>query len=219
MSFDRVARPYRWLEYLTFGPALTRCRRAALPWAAGAQRALLLGDGDGRFTAALLRSRPALTVDSIDGSAVMLRLAAARARAFGRRARFYHADALALDTILKPGARYDFVATHFFLDCLDTAQVAALVQRLLPRLAPEARWILSEFAAPNQAARVVVRLLYLAFRVAAGLEVQQLPDYEAALSDAGFQCLERRRWLGGLLVTGCWALKATTGTRTPSQQA
>ena len=30
-NFDPIARPYRWMEYLTFGPALARCRNHFLP--------------------------------------------------------------------------------------------------------------------------------------------------------------------------------------------
>src|SRR6185437_1080687 len=54
-KFDRLARVYRWMEWLSFGPYLSRCRRAFLPQLRDARRALVLGDGDGRFTAALLR--------------------------------------------------------------------------------------------------------------------------------------------------------------------
>src|SRR5206468_3304021 len=53
-NFNLIARPYRALEHLTFGPALQRTRTHFLPLLADRQNALILGDGDGRFTAALL---------------------------------------------------------------------------------------------------------------------------------------------------------------------
>jgi hypothetical protein len=53
-NFDRIARPYRWLEYLTLGRSLERAREVFLPLLKDRRQALILGDGDGRFTARLL---------------------------------------------------------------------------------------------------------------------------------------------------------------------
>ena len=54
MSFDRLAPFYRTLEVLTFGRALWICRTRLLGDFLAVRRALVLGDGDGRFTAKLL---------------------------------------------------------------------------------------------------------------------------------------------------------------------
>ena len=77
-NFDRIARLYRWMEYATLGPALTRCRNYHLARVAGCSQALILGDGDGRFTAKLLAASPSLEADAVDSSAAMLRLLRAR---------------------------------------------------------------------------------------------------------------------------------------------
>jgi len=98
-NFDRVARPFRWMEYLTFGSALWRCRTHFLSELKSCRNALILGDGDGRFTAALLAANPQLNVDAVDSSAAMLRLLTQRARTAApdasTRLRTHHADALA----------------------------------------------------------------------------------------------------------------------------
>ena len=73
-NFDRVARLYRWAEYLALGPLLERTREHFLPQLAGRRQALVLGDGDGRFLARLLRQQPGLHALAVDTSAVMLRL-------------------------------------------------------------------------------------------------------------------------------------------------
>jgi hypothetical protein len=65
-NFDRIAKPYRWLEYLTFGKALQNVRLHHLPALLHCRNALILGDGDGRFTAALLAANPPITVRAID---------------------------------------------------------------------------------------------------------------------------------------------------------
>jgi SAM-dependent methyltransferase len=84
-NFDSLARPYRWMEYLTFGSALQRCRTHFLPQLSGRcpalGTALILGDGDGRFLARLLAANPHLSVDAVDTSAAMLRQLTRRAAA------------------------------------------------------------------------------------------------------------------------------------------
>jgi SAM-dependent methyltransferase len=205
-NFDRIARPYRWLEYLSFGPMLERCRFHQIPQLASAHRALVLGDGDGRFLARLLAANPHLYADVIDQSPAMLRLLESRAAAIGARARIslHRIDALNF----QPTGIYDLVITHFFLDCLTTEQVQTLASRMRPHLAPNARWIVSEFAIPSGhaalPAKFIVAALYAAFRILTGLRTRALPDYASALALADFTLAHRKRFLCGLLVSDLW---------------
>jgi ubiquinone/menaquinone biosynthesis C-methylase UbiE len=207
-SFDRLAGPYRWLEYLSFGRALERCRFSFLHELGGARRVLLYGDGDGRFLHQLLLRYPALEVDAVDSSVAMLRAAEARLPAACRsHVRFHHADAR---TFTPPAGPYDLVITHFFLDCFTADELRALIGRIRPHLAPQARWLVSEFAIPQGrfsalAGRVVVSLLYFAFRVLTGLRVTRLPDYPALLAANGFALLHSTTLLRGLLRSELWS--------------
>ncbi len=205
-DFNRIARPYRWLEYLSFGPLLERCRFHRLPELADARRALVLGDGDGRFLARLLKSNPQLRADTVDLSSAMLRLLSARVAHGGALDRVTLHCADARDFI--PTASYDLVVTHFFLDCFTIDELHKLAGRIRSHLTPGARWVVSEFAIPSGAASLPARLLvwalYLAFGVLTGLAVRRLPDYPAALRGAGLSLRERRSWLGGLLVSELW---------------
>src|SRR5258708_5460102 len=78
MNCDRIARWYRLAEYLTLGHALEKRRREYLDRTLAAKHALLLGDGDGRFTAEFLTANRAARVDSLDLSTNMLTLAKRR---------------------------------------------------------------------------------------------------------------------------------------------
>jgi SAM-dependent methyltransferase len=207
LNFDRLARPYRWLEYLTFGHALERCRfhyLAALP---EARHALVLGDGDGRFLARLLKANPQIRADVVDISPAMLAVLAERLDPEMRsRITLIQAD---ICRWTPSGVGYDLVVTHFFLDCLFEQELAALVNRIQPRVTPNACWVVSEFARPRGKAgsiigNLVVSALYFAFRLLTGLRVQSLPNHAAALARAGFVCREKREWRGGLLVSQLW---------------
>lgn len=205
-GFDRLAVPYRWLEHLTFGHLLERCRFHFLPQLTGARHALVLGDGDGRFAAQLLRAAPEVRICAVDGSEAMLR--SLQARCGSARVSTLQADLSQGLPAELPGDRFDLVTTHFFLDCLDTAQVDELVADTLPRVRPGADWIVSEFDIPRGAIRwpaaVLVRLLYLGFRLLTGLRTQQLPDWRAAMRRHGFERRNQYTLIRGVLVAERW---------------
>ena len=206
-NFDRVARLYRPLEYLTLGRTLERCRLHLLPHLASRTHALVLGDGDGRFLAHLLHQNPLLHADAIDTSAAMLQLLQNRCRVAQTRLRTHHTDALAFVTA-SPAVPYDLVATHFFLDCLTQPELETLASRLAPNLAPDALWLVSDFRIPigiwELPARLLVRCLYLAFRILTGLRITALPDHEAALARAGLTRIALHRSMAGILTTELW---------------
>jgi Methyltransferase domain len=215
INFDPIARPYRWLEYLSFGPWLARCRSAQLVHLADAQRALLLGDGDGRFLARLLAANTTLTADVVDSSHSMLRILDLRIRRSIPQARrricVHHADALQWN----PSGSYDLIVSHFFLDCFSPHQLEQLFDRVLPHIRPGAQWVISEFAIPRNAfaaylAGGFIGLLYRAFGVLTGLPVRALPDYEAVLNRRGFVRTQDRRYLAGLLCSQVWSRPSQT---------
>ncbi len=215
-NFDRIARPYRWLEYLTLGPLLQRCRLHFLPRLLQTRRALLLGDGDGRFLAQLLARSPQLHADAVDLSPAMLHLLRQRAVAASptasRRLQTHQANALTFE----PAGAYDLVVTHFFLDCLTEPELDRLTSRLAPHLTPGSLWLLSDFRIPpaagplNLLARLLVRALYLAFRLLTGLRVTRLPDHAPFLRRIGLVPIARHHLLFGTLTTELWRRHPST---------
>ena len=207
--FDSIARPYRWLEYLTFGPNLQRCRNFFVPQILQSRRALVLGDGDGRFLSRLLRSNQHLHAEAVDLSPAMLKLLERRARTAqpptSTRLTTYLADA----RTFTPNGPYDLVVTHFFLDCLTQSELDQLALRLVPRLTITGLWLLSDFQIPPAGAlrlpaRLLIRLLYLAFRLLTGLRTTRLPDHAASLRRAGLVPVHVQRSLFGVLTTELW---------------
>lgn len=205
-DFNWIARPYRWLEYLTLGPLLQRCRLHFLPRVLHTRRALVLGDGDGRFLAQLLASNPLLHADAVDLSPAMLHLLRKRTHAAVEPNLTTHQiNALAF----QPSGHYDLVATHFFLDCLTQPELDRLTTRLARHLTPAALWLLSDFRIPpagpfNLPARVFVRVLYLAFRLLTGLRTTRLPDHASSLCSAGLAPIATHHALFGILTTEIW---------------
>jgi SAM-dependent methyltransferase len=196
VNFDRVAPYYRWLEKLVFGRALEQCRTALLPDVSRCERALCIGDGDGRFTRLLLRAQPGMQVDVVERSRSMIRLARRRSNA-----KFFHANALTFT----PDDRYDLIVTQFVLDTFTSAEVSALVRRV-HKAAPGGLWIVSEFQPVGSASRLLIWLMYLFFRIAAGLHVQSIPDYRATFAANGMTLDKTWTKWNGFLVSELWRL-------------
>jgi hypothetical protein len=134
----------------------------------------------------------------------------------GTRLQTHQADALNY-LATQPHANYDLAVTHFFLDCLTQPEVDTLATAVSARLAHKGIWLISDFRIPSGImrlpAKILVRSLYLAFRILTGLRANRLPDHAAALSRAGFTRIARHQSLFGLLTTELWTLPAgTSGT-------
>lgn len=208
-NFDSLAHLYRWMEYFSFGSMLERCRFHFLSQCTQARHALTLGDGDGRFTARLLSANPTVQVDAVDASGAML--AALRERACSSpdaeaRLRTMQAD---LRRFTPDGKEYDLVVSHFFLDCLTNNDVSSLVERLMPALAENAIWVVSEFSIPEKGlrratGRMLIRSLYFAFAIMTRLRVRRIPDYAKVFRCHGFHRLEYAMYLGGMLTAELW---------------
>ena len=204
-NFDRVARLYRWAEYLSLGPLLQRTRTHFLPQLMGCRSAFVLGDGDGRFLSRLLLQNPSLHAVAVDTSATMLQLLQRRCSLAGARLSVQQESALTAS----PPPDADLVVTHFFLDCLTQAEVHELAEHIAAHAQPDTLWLLSDFQVPQSGAarplaRLYIRGLYFAFRLLTGLLVQSLPDPQAALAHAGFKRIARNEWLFGMIYTELW---------------
>jgi len=205
-NFDRLARVYRWMEFVTFGPALNRCRCRYVDQLGDCRTALVLGDGDGRFTARLLQANPAIRIDAVDASPAMLDALLRQAGPGRNRVRTHLADARSWSPA---GQSYDLIVTHFFLDCLTTDEVVRLAARLLSCTTSRTLWVVSEFAIPRQGfgramAQLIVAALYWAFGRLTGLPVHSLPAYREALSKEGFTLRREDHPVWGLLSSEVW---------------
>jgi ubiquinone/menaquinone biosynthesis C-methylase UbiE len=206
-SFDRLARGYRVLEFVAFGRDLERARFCFLEELRDCRSLLVLGEGDGRCLARLVRLAPEARIHCVDSSGAMLALASSRLAGTGcaERVVFELADAFALGL---PPAHYDAVVTFFFFDCFPAGQVSLLVERLRPSLRPGARWLWADFALPPAGwarwrARVWVAVLYAFFRWQTGLPARELPPTESILERSGLRREGVRDFQQGL-VRSAW---------------
>jgi len=211
-NFDRLSQAYRWMEYFSFGPYLQQCRRLRIAEMTPCRRALVYGDGDGRFLSELVRRVPEMRATTVDASNKMLHRLAQRLPP-QVEVRMLHADALQCEPTGFPDAPFDLVVSHFFLDCFNEAEIASLVAHVNLAVERTALWVVSDFAIPpREPARLlgtwIVSGLYVAFGLLTGLRTRRLPDHPRAMREAGWMLEDRQELLFGLLVSESWRRRA-----------
>lgn len=201
MNFDRVADHYYWLETLAFGSALQRARIYWLEKLPQPSRALIVGEGNGRFLCELLRVHPEIEVDCVDASARMLQLAKERLRQKAPvtlpQVQFLHED---VRTWSGPISTYDLVVSHFFLDCYEEIEISPIVEKLAAMATNNAAWLIADFFLPPKwVARAHARLwlwtMYRFFRSFTRIPSRRLVDPSPFLRANRFElvnfCLSR----------------------------
>jgi SAM-dependent methyltransferase len=205
MTIGRLAPWYRWIEYAAFGGALERRRFAFLPRLADARRVLILGEGDGRTLAGLLKISPIAHFDVVELSPEMIGIAQQRSRS-SERVTFHCLDARRATW---PAGYFDALVTCFFLDCFTEDDASRLIQGLADVLAPGGVWLICEFAIPDDGWRRVhaqfwIWTMYRFFRATTGLSTAALPPIERLMREAGLERVEREKTRGGMMVSELW---------------
>jgi SAM-dependent methyltransferase len=205
VSFDFIAPHYCWLETIAFANTLQAARVAFVDQIGVPKRALIVGEGNGRFLQALLRNHPAITVDCVDASARMLNLARKRVRN-DSRVQFLQRD---LRNWSPEKDAYDLIVTHFFFDCFGEVTLGAIVEKLAAASSAEAQWLIADFCLPGKnlvqwPARFCLGMMYLFFRIVARIEAQRLTAAAPFLQRQSFTLAERKLFAGEMVQSEWW---------------
>ena len=209
MSFDRIARHYRWLEAVTFGAALQKARTRWIESIAAPKRVLILGEGNGGFLCELLRVHREVSVDCVDASGRMLQLARRRVCQIlpeaVSRVRFLEEDIVSWS----PPGSYDLLVTNFVLDCFPQDEVNLIIRKLANAATPDAYLLLADFSIPGKPlsrvhAKIWLAVMYWFFRSTTGIRAKRLVDPTSELEANGFARLSRSQWRFGLVKSELW---------------
>lgn len=196
-GYDRLARVYGWLEHSLFGSRLQRARVSLLPDLPRSNRALILGDGDGRLLEQLCRTQPHCKFTSVDQSDEMLKLQRLRIEEIGssENVEFVCADARNFRPVAQ---QYDLLVTAFFLDCFERQELSVLLGQWIRGLRPGGHLYFVDFAQPRSGWRRYRAACYLAimhgfFRWQTGLPNRRLVDLDAALDEQPLALIQANR--------------------------
>jgi ubiquinone/menaquinone biosynthesis C-methylase UbiE len=222
MSFDLLAPHYRWMEAVLAGEKLQRCRIHWLDHVRHCRRALLVGEGNGRFLEVCAERLPETQFTIVDASAKMLREAELRWKRAGgdHRATFVHATLPGL----KMTQSFDLVVTNCFFDCFDSQQLPEVIEDIAKFATDDATWLVTDFSVPHSGwpkwrAKAVLRLAYAFFQLTTKITAKEICPPDAVLRNSGFELAQRIEADAGLIYSAMWqrAKSPNPSTRTAAR--
>jgi hypothetical protein len=196
-GFDRLAGPYRALEFAAFGRDLERARFAFLGRLAGCRDILLLGEGDGRCAARLAAIAPGARILCVDSSPGMIARASRRiSRAGGRRAGHLPVRRCRSHSSRSRGPSTRSRPSSSWTASTPSGRGDRRARRPRPA-AGRAVWLFADFVLPaggmaRLRARAWLAVLYAFFRAGTGLRTSSLPPSERVLESAGWARRSRK---------------------------
>ncbi|MCO8121922.1 class I SAM-dependent methyltransferase [Stieleria sp. TO1_6] len=205
-GYDRLAAPYRWLEYVAFGRRLQQARVALLSQLPPLRRAMFLGDGDGRLLQQFCRRQPQCQVTSIDQSRQMLRRQLARVERVGaaQRVRFECQNAARYEP--PPGA-FDLLVAPFFLDCFAESELQRLLPQWLAGLRDGGLFYFVDFTRPDRPkwrraqADMYLAMMHQFFRWQTDLPNRELVKWDRLLDRQPLRMISTAKGLHPMLVS------------------
>jgi hypothetical protein len=209
MNFDRLAAHYHWLEKLFAGGLMQRCRTTFLARTKNCRRALLVGEGTGKFLVELLRFNPQIQITCVEhceGMIEQTRERLAMEKLDGARVQFKQMDAL---DWTPPLEKFDLIVTNFFLDCFRAEQLQKLVPLLAASTTADAVWLLTDFCVPESGwqrwrAKIILAMLYAFFKLTTSLSANWLTPPDMFLTNSGFKLVDRRLASFGFAHSDFW---------------
>jgi ubiquinone/menaquinone biosynthesis C-methylase UbiE len=205
MSFDLLAPHYRWMEAVLAGDKIQRCRVHWLDSVAHCRRALLVGEGNGRFLAECIKRMPRTQFTVVDASEKMLGEAKRRC-GNNSRVSYVHAQ---LPGAKLPTKAFDLIVTNCFLDCFDERQLPKVVKELADCAMDSATWLVTDFCVPQNGwakwrAKMVLAAAYSFFRVTTGIPARTICAPDPFLKKNGFRFCDRVEADAGLIYSSIW---------------
>jgi len=209
MNFDRLAPHYDWMEALTAGKRLQRARTVWLGELSGRRRILSVGEGHGRFAEAVVARFPDAEITLVEASPQMLARAQKRLGPTAVNVRWHCADVLGWEA----DGTFDAIVTCFFLDCFPPDSLATVMERIARHAAPDAVWLVVDFALPSSGlarwrALAVHWLMYAFFRRVVSLPALHFTPPDDLLLALGFRLSAHREFDWGLVRADVWRRQA-----------
>lgn len=188
-GYDRLAPWYATIERCVFGRRLERARRQLLGELPRFQRALVLGDGDGRILAELIDRDRASQFISLDHSRRMLALQQRRVpKSEHHRIAWLHADARDLPLAAN---HFDLLVTICLTDCFERPTLQTAIVDWTARTTAAAIWWHVDFIMPRgRLARILAATtsaaMHAFFRWQTDLPNRHLDDPDPLIQAAGW---------------------------------
>jgi ubiquinone/menaquinone biosynthesis C-methylase UbiE len=209
-NFDGVASSYLFLETITFGNQLQKCRTSMISHLTNSKRVLVLGEGNGRFLEAFCKVNPLAEILVIDESPRMLDLA--KRRISNSNPPIYHRIEFRCANvfeILPLSGTFDLIVCNFFLDCFTSSEIAHLLGLFRQMILESGLLVVGDFRKPHSIfgkfiAEFILKIMHVFFEKTAGISATELTDLHAMLQERSFQKAVEKKLFFGFLNSSIW---------------
>ena len=194
-GFDRVAFCYDFLARLVFGNAIVSAQEYYLREIKDGDHVLILGGGTGWILDSILRESNPGEIWYIDSSPKMIDRSKARTKNPER----IHFITGTTDQI--PGhISFDVIITNFFLDMFNDDRLPGIISEIVKCASPDGVWLCSDFINTGKSShKILLKMMFLFFRLTADLENNQLPDWESTLIRGGVYKAKEKHFFNGFI--------------------
>jgi len=192
LNFDLIAGFYDRLAKVVFGKQWDFVQKAPVKFLENKRKVLIVGGGTGE----LLENLMDQDVTYLEISERMIQQA--KKRNIAAKVEFVTGDYL----LWNSNKRFDAVVMPFFLDCFKEERLQRAINRTKEFLVPGGELIITDFQHTVWWKNVLVKLMYLFFRLTSQLEGDRLLDFEARILKDGFELKTREEYLGGWVFCG-----------------
>jgi ubiquinone/menaquinone biosynthesis C-methylase UbiE len=209
-NFDGVASSYLFLETITFGNQLQKCRTSMISHLTNSKQVLVLGEGNGRFLEAFCKVNPLAEILVIDESPRMLDLAKRRiANAnppINNQIKFRCANVF---EILPLSGTFDLIVCNFFLDCFTSSEIGHLLGLFRQMILESGLLVVGDFRKPDSIfgkfiGEFILKIMHVFFEKTAGISATELTDLHAMLLERSFQKAVEKKLFFGFLNSSIW---------------
>jgi tRNA (cmo5U34)-methyltransferase len=197
-GFNLLAPVYDLLARLVFGKCIDKSQCHFFGTAVNVKSTLVAGGGTGRFFEEYFKQHPDSQLVFIEKSPTMI------AKARFRKIRHMNISFVRSDFLTYSETdSYDLVLLPFFLDMFTDESVERIVKSLTQISKPNTLLIVTDFVEQEKRGlkSLLIRCMYLFFRLTCDIEAYRLPKWQEAFAGAGWNIKQSATYCRGMIGT------------------
>ena len=201
-NYDTIALFYDRLARLAYGKTLVNAQQYLLNAIPAGAHVLIAGGGTGWVLEEIAKIHPSgLTIDYIDISSKMISIAEKR-NAGNNRVTFITAP---VQDAPYGAEKYDVALTPFLFDNFTNNTLKKIFSIIDQQLSRDGIWLYCDFRDTGILwQKVLLKIMYLFFRLCCGIEASHLPDVASCFSSNHYKITRQRTYMKGFVVAAIY---------------
>lgn len=180
-GYNSIATIYDLLAKLLFGGRIWESQLHFLNTIQGKENILILGGGTGWILIEILKRHASCRIWYIDASSKMIAMSRVSVNN-DKRVHFIHGT----EDDIPASTKFDRVITNFYIDMFSEISLRKAIAKIQLSLNPNADWIVTDFVTDHWWQKMLLKVMYLFFRITTNVETMNLPNWERAIHESGF---------------------------------